>query len=68
MNIHPYKRNCKRPKEAKHKRVTWLTKETKNEIKQSKTKLTKTQNRTKAKCQLRNKAKRTKQTKMLKKI
>ena len=42
--------------------MAWLAKETKSDINQLETKLTKTENKSKAKCQLRNKAKKAKQT------
>ena len=42
--------------------MDWLAKETKSDINQLETKLTKTENKSKAKCQLRNKAEKAKQT------
>ena len=63
--IHMYTQT--KPKYSKKimdKRVTWWKKETKYDINQLKTKLTKTKDRkqTKAKCQLRNEAKKTRKT------
>ena len=55
------------PTKIKYSRLTWRTKEIKNYIYQLRTKLTKaqTRNKTKARCQVRNKAMKTKLTNML---
>ena len=58
-HTHTHTENQNRPKKTKYRKVTWQAKETQNDVNQLKAKLT---NKTKAQCQLKNKAKTTKQT------
>ena len=65
--MHTHEQRQKSPTKIKYNRLTWQTKEIKNYIYQLRTKLTKTQTgkKTKARCQLGNKAMKAKLTNML---
>ena len=68
--MYTHKHNQNSPTKIKYNRLTWQTKETKNDIHQLRTKITKAQSgkkKSKARCQLGNKARKTKLTNIVRK-